>query len=392
MNNGFDANRDLSPFANCLLAEGYGFVCRYYNIINPSKNLTYAEANFLSALGISIVSVWENGFPTNASYFSEAKGIYDGTAAYQYASMTILQPGNTPIYFAVDYDALEEDVDDVISKYFGGIETAFNQISNNSPKYSIGVYGSGLVCRKLKSSALASNTWLAQSTGWAESKTYKNYNIKQLAEKSECIESGVLTGDPDESPDENEGSFKVTNLLGLLSKRRILVNQDLDSTVCDNSPSWDLAPKPSKNPLAKMEWANNLEKDKFGCTRNDSSGNKKFHAGIDIKATEGSECYATEDSIVTAIGYGSDLGKYVAIKFTKTAKVYGAAYCHLSKHDILNVGDSIMAGVVVGKTGKTGNVGTDEAHLHFEVQDQEWVAYAHDVDRSAHSLNPNNYI
>lgn len=389
MTKGFDANRDLSPFANCLLQEGYNFVCRYYNINNPSKNLTYAEANFLSSVGLDIVAVWENGFPTSSSYFSEQKGIYDGTAAYQYASLTILQPKKTPIYFAVDYDASEVEIDGAITAYFTGISKAFKQLGSD---YTIGVYGSGLVCRKIKNEGVASHSWLAQSTGWRESRIYKDYNIKQLAEKVECIESGVLTGDPDESPNDNEGSFKVNHLVELINMRNRSLVAAPDASVCESNPVWDTAPAPSKNPLAVMTWANNLEKDKFGCTRKDATGKKKFHGGIDIKASIGTDCYATEDSVVTAIGYGDDLGKYVAIKFTKAGKVYGAAYCHLSKHDILKEKDKIKAGTVVGKTGKSGNVGTDEPHLHFEVHNQEWVAYDNEVERSAHSQNPNGYI
>ena len=391
MNKGFDANTDLSPFANCLLEEGYSFVCRYYNINNPSKSLTYAEANFLSSVGLGIVAVWENGFPTNRSYFSKIKGIYDGTAAYQYALGTIRQP-ESPIYFAVDYDASKADVDGVISEYFQGIIEAFNQIGQGAPLYGIGVYGSGLVCKTLGESGLASSTWLAQSTGWQGSKTYKAYNIKQLAEKSECIELGVITGDPDESPFDNEGSFKVSHLMELLNKRGIIPFSKQLASVCDNNPTWNLAPQPSKNPLAKMVWANDLEKDKFGCTRKDIGGKKKFHGGIDIKASVGTDCFAIEDGVVTAIGFGDDLGKYVAIKFKKDGKEFGVAYCHLSKHDILKEGDKVKAGVVVGKTGKTGNVGSDEPHLHLEVHDQEWLTYDDEVKRSAHSLNPNNYI
>jgi len=308
MKKGFDANTDLSPFANCLLEEGYNFVCRYYNINNPSKNLTYAEANVLSSLGLDIVAVWENGFPTSSSYFSESKGIYDGTAAHQYASLIISQTENTPIYFAVDYDASNNDVNGAISDYFAGITKAFNQLGS---KYLVGVYGSGLVCRNIRSADLASYSWLAQSSGWRESKTYKDYNIKQLAEKSECIELGVVTGDPDESPNDNEGSFKVNHLINLLNKRGIILINNFAASVCDSNPTWDIAPKPSKNPLSEMKWANDLEKDKFGCTRKDAAGKKKFHGGIDIKASVGTDCYATEDAVVTAIGYGADLGKYV---------------------------------------------------------------------------------
>lgn len=389
MNKGFDANRDLSPFAQCLLDNKYNFVCRYYNINNPSKNLTYAEANYLSAAGLSIVAVWENGYPTNGSYFSYKKGIFDGTAAYEYALTTINQPELTPIYFAVDYDATKKEVESVITEYFKGVVDAFNNISQNKPKYLIGVYGSGLVCKTMKSIGHALYTWLAQSTGWSGSKTYKDYNIKQLAEKAECIGTGAVKGDPDESPGDNEGSFKVSHLITLLEKP---INEK-KASVCDSSPTWNNAPKPAINPLRTMKWANDLEKDKFGCTRKDAAGKKKFHGGIDLKASVGTDCYATEDkSTVTAIGYGDDFGKYVALKFTKGGKTYGVAYCHLSKHDILKVGDIVNKETVIGKTGKTGNVGSDEPHLHLEVHDQEWLTYEDEAKRSAHSLNPNSYV
>jgi peptidoglycan hydrolase-like protein with peptidoglycan-binding domain len=209
MKKGFDADRDLVPFGQCLLAEGYSFVCRYYNVNDPLKNLTYEEARFLSEIGLDIVAVWENGFPTDGSYFSEAKGFYDGLEAYQYASQMINQPPNTPIYFSVDYDALEEDVDGPVSSYFEGLAKAFNELGRNNPKYKIGVYGSGLVCGKIKGSGLASYSWLAQSTGWCESDIYNDYNIKQLAQQTECPGLGGIAGDPDESPNDAEGSFKV---------------------------------------------------------------------------------------------------------------------------------------------------------------------------------------
>jgi murein DD-endopeptidase MepM/ murein hydrolase activator NlpD len=67
---------------------------------------------------------------------------------------------------------------------------------------------------------------------------------------------------------------------------------------CDNPPNWPLAPQPSKKPLASMQWATGLKKDKYGCTRD---GNKKFHAGIDIKAVEGTACFATEDARVNSL-------------------------------------------------------------------------------------------
>jgi Domain of unknown function (DUF1906) len=53
---GFDANVDLTRFAGCLRAAGYEFVCRYYNVNNPHKNLTLGEAKALAAAGLRIVA------------------------------------------------------------------------------------------------------------------------------------------------------------------------------------------------------------------------------------------------------------------------------------------------------------------------------------------------
>ena len=211
MKNGFDSNVDLTRFGAALKNSNYSFVGRYYNQNNPSKNLTLSEAHFLSNLGLSIVAVWENGFPTSAAYFSHAKGVADGTAAYAYANHQITQPPNTPIYFAVDYDASAADVNGPVMQYFQGIRDGFNAISQNNPVYQIGGYGSGLVCSTLQNNNLVQFTWLAQSMGWAESRTYKNYNLVQALEIRACPEiGGGVNGDPNTSPNGQEGAFQVT--------------------------------------------------------------------------------------------------------------------------------------------------------------------------------------
>ena len=210
MKKGFDSNKDLTRFATSLANKGYDFVGRYYNVNNPSKNLTLGEAHVLSQAGISIIAVWENGYPTSASYFSHAKGVDDGTSAYQYASSQINQPSLTPIYFAVDYDASAADINGPITEYFQGVMEGFNTISRNNPQYFIGVYGSGLTCDSILNVGNATYAWLAQSMGWRGSRTFTRYNIKQGLPIVECAELGGVNGDPNESPNDTEGSFTVT--------------------------------------------------------------------------------------------------------------------------------------------------------------------------------------
>lgn len=209
MKKGFDANVDLTKYASSLIASDYQFVVRYYNINNPLKSLSLPEAHFLSTAGLNIAVVWENGYPTNPSYFSHAKGVDDGTSAYYYASHQIGQPSLTPIYFAVDYDATQNDINNSIVAYFQGIKDGFNTISGGNPIYDVGVYGSGLVCSTLLIRNLVNFTWLAESMGWQGSRTFTNYNIKQSLEITECVEVGGVRGDPNESPNNLEGSFQI---------------------------------------------------------------------------------------------------------------------------------------------------------------------------------------
>jgi hypothetical protein len=209
MKNGFDASADLTNFITCLEKSNYDFVARYYNIIDQSKNLSLAEALHLSRAGIGIVAVWENGYPIKASYFTYETGVHDGTNAYHIASQVIGQPGGTPVYFAVDYDADSTDLDNIL-QYFKGIQVGFNAVSKNNPLYMIGVYGSGLVCNFMLSSKIATYSWLAQSIGWQDYHTFSNYNIKQSSgTTTQCLEGVNGGGDDNESPNDQEGAFSV---------------------------------------------------------------------------------------------------------------------------------------------------------------------------------------
>ena len=51
-----------------------------------------------------------------------AQGVLHGTSAYHYALQTIGQPASTPIYFTVDYDALQGHVIGGISQRTGPAE------------------------------------------------------------------------------------------------------------------------------------------------------------------------------------------------------------------------------------------------------------------------------
>lgn len=129
-------------------------------------------------------------------------------------------------------------------------------------------------------------------------------------------------------------------------------------------------------------------KDKFGCTRN---GRAKFHAGVDLGAQVGTPCYAVAAGRIEEVGFGRDLGRYVSLSFVLKGRIYGVAYCHLENTTVAK-GDNVTAGDKLGLTGITGNASADNPHLHLEVQDQVWVAYADAASRARHALDPNAWV
>lgn len=89
------------------------------------------------------------------------------------------------------------------------------------------------------------------------------------------------------------------------------------------------------------------------------------HAGIDIRAVEGTPIYAAADGIVTKAapdskGVEMGGGHMIFVDFGMGAE---GRYMHLSRYGV-QVGDRVKAGQVIGFTGNTGDSSTP--HLHFE--------------------------
>lgn len=192
MGKGLDANTPLTHCAPCIRGAGYAWVGRYFK--HTHSALTRAEAEAISRAGLYIVSVVEAGFPTEPGYFSLEKGKADGAFAYQFAQR-LGQPHGSAIYFTVDYDAALTDLRERIIPYFQGILHAFQAASSNNPAYAIGVYGSGLTCATVTKGTPATHTWLAQSRGWRQSRTFQGWNLRQGRGATVC----EVSVDTDES-------------------------------------------------------------------------------------------------------------------------------------------------------------------------------------------------
>jgi hypothetical protein len=155
------------------------FACRY---LVPEqyawKRLTRSEAEFITAAGMQIISVFE----TSASRAAKgtAAGRADGAAAYKEAQL-ICQPTGTAIYFAVDYDAQPADYDS-IEAY---LRTAGEQI----PGYEVGVYGSYAVIEEMARRGAAKHFW--QTYAWSRRQMSQAANIYQYKNDISMFGIGV---------------------------------------------------------------------------------------------------------------------------------------------------------------------------------------------------------
>jgi hypothetical protein len=211
---GISTDHDVTQHLTCLQGSAIQFVCRYYsvNTKNNEKRLTSAEAKAISAIGLQIVVVYEDS-PTGIGYFSFARGHLDGVNAYHYGNL-LHQPKGSAIYFAVDYDAKPQEITGGILDYFRGVKQGFTDGGQGSSIYDIGVYGSGLCCDWLKQHAtIAKYTWLAESSGWNESGSYSDWDIKQrIAKKNLCGLTGGVNGNYEENDGKAAGLGAFTVL------------------------------------------------------------------------------------------------------------------------------------------------------------------------------------
>jgi len=161
-----DVPSSVEAVASQLAAGGVKTVIRYYNHENsqrlPSKCLTVSELRALHAAGLSVAAVFEQraGAGGIIADLTAASGEADARRALALAS-ELSQPAGSAIYFAVDWDFVERAELDSIAAYFTAARSAIGG------RHAIGVYGSGMVGRRLKGAGLVDHIWLAGSMGWS---------------------------------------------------------------------------------------------------------------------------------------------------------------------------------------------------------------------------------
>lgn len=152
--------------AATLYNAGYRIVGRYLtntpdNI--PNKNIKPGELATIFAAGLRVFPIFQTGGATPSHFTSKrggevAKEAFDAAQAYGFKR-------NTTIYFAVDWDALDQDIDSKIIPYFRAVVDHF--ISRGA-FYRVGLYGPRNICTRLRERGLTTSSFVSgMSTGYS---------------------------------------------------------------------------------------------------------------------------------------------------------------------------------------------------------------------------------
>jgi len=87
-----------------------------------------------------------------------------------------------------------------------------------------------------------------------------------------------------------------------------------------------------------------------------------FHTGLDFAAPTGTPIHAVANGVVTSVGYDGAYGNKTVITLDDGTELW---FCHQNSY-VVNVGDEVHAGDLIGYVGSTGN--TTGPHLHLEVR------------------------
>jgi peptidoglycan hydrolase-like protein with peptidoglycan-binding domain len=151
--------------AATLAASGYAIVGRYLDERPSAKPLNKRiqpgelDVIFRHGLRVFPISQYNGG---SAAYFTRDQGIKDAEEAHAAAVKHGFRPG-TVIYFAVDFDATQTDIDNNVIAYFEGVVAG---LAGSGHHYRHGVYGSRNVCSEVSERTGARWSFVAgMSTG-----------------------------------------------------------------------------------------------------------------------------------------------------------------------------------------------------------------------------------
>lgn len=177
-----DCSSEITPArAKTLRNNGYEIVGRYI-AGGEWKKLKKHEAQVIFDNGLRLFPIFQKA-GNSIDYFTMEQGKIDG----QEAVMSALEygfPDGTIIYFAVDFDAVNDQVTSHIIPYFRMVKQGLS--SYNPRKYKIGVYGARNICSRVGNEGISTASFVSDmSTGFSGNLGYplpRDWSFDQIKE------------------------------------------------------------------------------------------------------------------------------------------------------------------------------------------------------------------
>ncbi|WP_378719418.1 glycoside hydrolase domain-containing protein [Microbacterium plantarum] len=166
-----------SAHCSLLHSKGYRTVGRYLSVL--TKRYAPGELGRIFAAGLKTFPIMQEA-NTSAGDFSYEKGLDHGFQALRRLRQLGFKDGVTA-FFAVDFDAIDDEISARVLPYFRGVGSYLN---STSVRYNTGVYGTRNVCSRVISAGLASEGFIASmSWGWSGNLGFKlppNWSYDQI--------------------------------------------------------------------------------------------------------------------------------------------------------------------------------------------------------------------
>ena len=116
-------------------------------------------------------------------------------------------------------------------------------------------------------------------------------------------------------------------------------------------------------PLPEGTW---VRTSPFGWRNDPITGERRFHAGSDFAAPDGTPIYAVADGVVVRANYTDAGGGIIVIEHTVGGQRVASMYVHMWQHGIhVADGDTVTAGQHIGDVGSSGH--STGPHLHLQI-------------------------
>ncbi|HWT73914.1 MAG TPA: glycoside hydrolase domain-containing protein [Mobilitalea sp.] len=158
-----DTATRLNTFTvNTIKNAGYTYIGRYLTNANSGiidKKMTDDEIQLILNTGLSIFPIYQT-YGGSASYYTIEQAELDAVSA-ENAAKNFGFPEETTLYFAVDFDAYDYEVTDVILPYFKQLSETMQGLGIN---YSIGIYGPRNVCTRVYDAGYAKYCFVSDAS------------------------------------------------------------------------------------------------------------------------------------------------------------------------------------------------------------------------------------